>query len=160
MDLQNSASVYQLPTPDQCAAALMDTIHPIMQFMRTEMRSQREASLSVPQFRVLAFLRRHPESSLSEVAEHLGVTRATASTMVDRLVQRGLVDRSADPEERRHVRLQLTQTGSEDLERMRQATRQKIAKLLSDLSPEELGFVSQGLTCLSQVFQDATVSEP
>lgn len=160
MASQTSNSLDRSPTPDQCAAELMDTIHPIMQFIRTEMRSQRQSSLSVPQFRVLAFLRRHAGASLSDVAEHLGVTRATASTMVDRLVQRGLIDRSIDPQERRQVRLQLTPTGSEDLERMRQTTRKKIAQLLSHLSSEELNSISQGLTCLNQIFQTLNEPEP
>lgn len=139
-------------TPEQCAAALLETIHPIMQFIRTEMRSQREPSLSVPQFRLLGFLSRHPGSSLSEVADHLGVTRATASSMTDRLVQRGLVDRAEDPEERRHVMLKLTATGQEQLEQMRQITRLKIAELLGGLTPEELSSLSIGLKILGQVF--------
>lgn len=139
-------------TPEQCATALMETIHPIMQFIRTEMRSQREPSLSVPQFRLLGFLSRHPGSSLSEVADHLGVTRATASSMTDRLVQRGLVDRVEDPDERRHVMLSLTVTGQDQLEQMRQITRLKIAELLGGLTPEELDSLSAGLKILGQVF--------
>lgn len=142
-------------TADQCAGELMEAIHPIMQFIRTEMRSQREPSLSVPQFRALAFLSRHPGSSLSEVAEHLGVTRATASTMVDRLVQRDLVQRAEDPEERRHIKLNLTAEGGDRLEQMRAITRQKIAALFAALSPEELTQVSAGLVILEQVFKVA-----
>ena len=137
---------------DQCAADLMETIHPIVQFIRTEMRSQREASLSVPQFRVLAFLSRHPGVSLSEVAEHLGVTRATASTMVDRLVQHSLVDRADDPQERRHVMLNLTKTGDDRLEQMREATRHKIAALLDELTADELADVAAGLAALRRTF--------
>ena len=140
-------------TPEQCAADLMETIHPIMQFIRTEMRSQREPSLSVPQFRLLRFLSRHPDSSLSEVADHLGVTRATASSMTDRLVQRKLVDRAEDPKERRHIMLKLTATGQEQLEQMRDVTRLKIAELLGELTSEELVRVSTGLKILGQVFE-------
>jgi DNA-binding MarR family transcriptional regulator len=142
-------------TSEQCAAELMEAIHPIVQFMRTEMRSQRESSLSVPQFRLLAFLSRHPEASLSEVAEHLGVTRATASAMTERLVQHGLVDRADRPQERRHIMLKLTELGSTRLEQMRDSTRCKIAHLLDELTVEELTKVSAVLTLLGQVFQNA-----
>lgn len=140
-------------TPDQCAHALMETMHPIMQFVRTEMRSQREPSLSVPQFRLLAFLNRHPGASLSEVAEHLGVTRATASAMTDRLVQRNWVNRTADPQERRQIMLTLTDSGRTHLEQMRDSTRRRIAELLNQLTSEELADVSAGLTLLGQVFK-------
>lgn len=148
------------PTPDQCAAELMETIHPIMQFIRSEMRSQREASLSVPQFRLLAYLSRHPGSSLSEVAEHLGVTRATASAMTDRLVQRQWVDRAEDPQERRHVMLKLTEIGQQQLEQMRTQTREKIAALLDELPADELAEISTGLAILGKVFKDAADRTP
>ncbi len=137
----------------ECAAQLMETVHPIMQFIRTEMRSQREPALSVPQFRVLAFLSRHTGASLSEVAEHVGVTLATASSNVDRLVQRGLVDRTDDPHQRRQVVLKLTPTGSSRLKKMKAITQQQIADLLGQLPPEELAQVRAGLQILQQVFQ-------
>ncbi|BAU67363.1 Transcriptional Regulator, MarR family [Stanieria sp. NIES-3757] len=136
------------------ATELMETIPAIMQFIRTEMRSQREPSLSVPQFRVLVFLARHSDSSLSEVAEHLGITRATASTMIDRLVQRGLVARQEDPQQRRQIMLRLTPIGSDRLEEMRAITRNQIANLLEELSLEELTNISVGLTILRKVFTD------
>ncbi|MBD1911116.1 MULTISPECIES: MarR family transcriptional regulator [unclassified Leptolyngbya] len=141
-------------TPENCAAELMETIHPIMQFIRTEMRSQREPSLSVPQFRLLRFLSRHPASSLSEVAEHLGVTRATASAMTDRLVKRGLVDRAEDPQERRQVMLKLTGTGQKQLDQMRNMTRLKISELMGGLTSEELASVSKGLKILGNLFEE------
>lgn len=143
-------------TPEQCAAELMEAIHPIMQFVRTEMRSQREPSLSVPQFRVLAFLNRHPGASLSEVAEHVGVTRATASVTIDRLVQRGLIDRAEHPQERRHIMLKLTELGSNQLQQMQDLTRLKIAELLAKLTTKELANVSAGLLILEQVFKAAS----
>jgi DNA-binding MarR family transcriptional regulator len=153
---QTSESVPpELPIPEQCAAVLMETMHPIMQFIRAEMRSQREPSLSVPQFRLLAFLSRHPGASLSEVSEHLGVTRATASAMTERLVQRNWVERTADPQERRQIMLTLTESGQTHLEQMRDRTRHRIAELLNQLSTEELADVSAGLAILSQVFQSA-----
>ena len=139
-------------TPEQCASELMETIHPIMQFLRTEMRKQREPSLSVPQVRLLGFLSRQPGVSLSEVAEHLGVTRATASSMTDRLVQRKLVDRSEDPQERRQVMLRLTATGQEQLNQIRNMTRLRIAGLLGKLSTEELKSLSTGINLLGEVF--------
>ena len=140
---------------DQAAAELMEAMPAIMQFVRTIMRNQREPSLSVPQFRVLAFLSHHPGASLSDVADHIGITRASASTMVERLVQRNVVDRQEDPNERRHIMLKLTPTGSDLLEEMRNSTRQKIAELLDELTPEQLGHISAGLVLLGQVFNSA-----
>jgi DNA-binding MarR family transcriptional regulator len=149
MTIQISASV----TADHTATQLMTTIPAIMQFIRSEMRSQREPSLSVPQFRFLEFLSRHPGASLSEVAEHVGVTRASASTMTDRLVQRGLVNRAEDPSERRHIMLNLTEPGSTRLAQMRDATRRQMAALLEELPPEELATVCAGVATLARLFE-------
>ncbi|HEY9829193.1 MAG TPA: MarR family winged helix-turn-helix transcriptional regulator [Stenomitos sp.] len=140
-------------TPEQCATEVMETIPLVMQFLRTEMRSQNSPDLSVPQFRTLAFLNRHPGASLSDLAEHLGVTRATASAITERLVQRGLVDRRERPEERRHVVLKLTQAGSEYLQHIRQITRTQIAKMFANLSQTQLRHVVEGLAVLNDVME-------
>jgi DNA-binding MarR family transcriptional regulator len=136
----------------QCATELMEAMPSVMQFIRAEMRSQSASLLSVPQFRVLAFLSLHPGASLSEVAEHLGVTRATASAMTERLVQRGLVNRSTHPQERRQVELTLTTEGLTHLQQSREKTRDKIAVLMAGLTEEQLGNLSRGLAILKQVF--------
>ncbi len=137
----------------QCATELMETIPAVMQFIRTEMRGQNAALLSVPQFRVLAFLSRRPGSSLSEVAEHLGVTRATASAMTDRLVQRGFLSRIDDPQKRRQVMLDLTEIGSNQLQQSRGKTRDTIAALMQPLTEEQLLDMSTGLAILRKVFE-------
>lgn len=143
----------QKPTAAYAATELMEAIPAIMQFIRTQMRNQRDSSLSVPQFRVLAFLSRHSGASLSEVAEHLGVTRATASTMTDRLVRRSLIDRAEVPHERRQIMLKLTTMGNDCLDKMRHITRGKITHLLDGLTDEELEHLSAGLGILRQVFR-------
>ncbi|MGI0483945.1 MarR family winged helix-turn-helix transcriptional regulator [Pantanalinema rosaneae CENA516] len=153
----SSDQLAQTVTPKHCATELMDTILPIMQFIRTEMRSQNAALLSVPQFRVLAFLNIHPGASLSDVAEHLGVTRATASAMTDRLVQRGFIDRAERPQERRHIALKLTDVGSAQLEQSQEKTRDQIATLLNNLTDEQLSSVSAGLGILKEIFAGAEI---
>jgi DNA-binding MarR family transcriptional regulator len=140
---------------DQAAAELLEVMPAIMQFVRAEMRNQPDPSLSVTQLRALSFLDRNPNLSLSEVADYIGITRASTSTMIDRLVQRGLVDRQEDPKERRHVMLKLTQTGSDRLAQMRNIIRQTITTLFDQLTPEELEQVSQSLALLGRVFEAA-----
>src|SRR2546423_14828906 len=75
----------------QCAGEIMETVPAVMRFLRAKMRHHGAPFLSVPQFRVLVFLYRHPGASLSSVAEHLGVTCPTASVLFDRLGRGGLI---------------------------------------------------------------------
>jgi DNA-binding MarR family transcriptional regulator len=135
----------------------METVPLVMRFIRTEMRSRRAPSLSVPQFRVLTFLSHRPGAPLSSVAEHLGVARSTASATVDRLVRRQLVQRKTHPEERRSVVLTLTSTGMQHLQQVRDAASTRMAKVLAGLSAADLLQVSQGLTLLGNAFQEIAV---
>ncbi|SRR5579883_3404801 len=143
----------QRKTSQDCAARLMETIPLVMRVIRADMRAQGASTMSVPQFRALAFLDRHPGASLSEVAEHVGVTRATASATIERLVQRDFVHRSHDPQERRRVVLSLTEAGQHHLQQAREHTRTHIAYLLKNLTEEQILLVEEGLTLLKQVFE-------
>lgn len=127
----------------------------VMHFLRAEARRHGTPFLSVPQFRALVFLYRHPGTSLSSAAEHLGVTCPTASVLVDRLVRRGLVDRTAYPQERRRIALTLTTTGAQHLQQARDAARACVASLLTGLSGVELHKIEEGVTLLGKVFTEA-----
>jgi len=105
---------------------------------------------------VLVFLYRHPGASLSSVAEHLGVTCPTASVLVDRLVRRGLVDRTAYPQERRRIALTLTATGAQHLQQARGATSVRVVNLLAGLPKTDLLKILEGVTLLGDVFKEAT----
>ena len=143
----------QKTTSKDCAAKVMETIPLVMRAIRADMRAIGSTTLSVPQFRTLAFLDRHPGTSLSHLAEHLGVTRATASATIERLFQRNYVHRNDHPQERRRVVLKLTEDGLHHLEQARKQTRDRIADLFSDLTQEQILQIEEGLILLKQVFE-------
>ena len=125
----------------------------VMRFIRGEMRRQSAPLLSVPQFRALAFLRRNAGACLFAVADHLGVSRPTASTVIDRLVRRGLVTRTVDPRERRRISLRLTRTGSRHLTAARKATRAWMATMLAGMPDDRLRTIAQGVALLGNAFK-------
>jgi len=141
-------------TPNQCAATVMDVVPAAIRYLRSEMRQQSQSLLTLTQLRVLHFLQRYPRASLSEVADYLDVTRSTMSATIERLVQRGLVDRAEDPQERRRVILTLTATGVQQLQQVSDATHTKVADALAHLSEPQLRQIIQGLALLGDVFQD------
>ncbi|GAB1538537.1 hypothetical protein NUACC21_11990 [Scytonema sp. NUACC21] len=143
----------QKTTSQDCAAKVMETIPLVMRAIRSQMRDRGSTTLSVPQFRTLAFLDRNPGASLSDLAEHLGVTRATASATIERLVQRTYVHRNDHPQERRRIVLNLTEPGKHHLQQARNQTRAYIADLLNNLSEEEILQIEEGLILLKHVFE-------
>src|SRR5207247_5743954 len=82
---------------DRCAREILETVPLVMRVVRSEMRRQGALVVSVPQFRALAFVERHPGVSLAGVAEHRGVTAPTAAAIVERRVRRRMVGRVAHP---------------------------------------------------------------
>lgn len=92
--------------------------------------------LSLTQFRLLAILRdRSPR--LSEVADYLGLDRSSVSGLVDRAVARGLIERTADPDDRRASRLDLTDAGRELARVGEEEVRAGVAPLFSRLGAQE-----------------------
>ena len=139
----------------ECAHAVMHTVPAVMRAIRAEMRRNGAPLLSIPQVRTLAYLHRSPGSCLFHLAEHLGVTRPTASAIVERLVRRGMVNRAEDPRERRRVVLRLTPLGLEHFRRTRRATQNWMATVLSRLSPADLRRVMKGVAALRVSFDGA-----
>lgn len=67
--------------------------------------------VSTAQLWVLMKLRYHGDLSISGVAELLGLGLPNVTGLVDRLEERGLVERRRDPDDRRVVRVRLTDLG-------------------------------------------------
>jgi DNA-binding MarR family transcriptional regulator len=140
-------------TAETCARTVMETVPMVMRSIRREMRRHGTSVLSVPQLRALAFLHRNPGACLFNVADHLGVTRPTASVIIDRLVRRGLLLRAEDPRERRKIAITLTPRGRRLLEQARSATRSWMAGVLAPLPPATLRWIEAGASLLGQAFK-------
>lgn len=147
-------------SPEGCARELLGAVPMIMRFIRSEMRRHRQMELSVPQFRALIFVNQHEEPSLSELAEHVGLSLPAASRMVDLLVRRGLMQREARPENRRSISLSLTGQGKTTFRKARQATQRALARQFKALEARELLLVSDAMQVLHATFsQTGTKSE-
>ncbi len=63
--------------------------------------ARRQLSLNELDARALLFVVDNPGARPSDVRDHLGITSAGVTTLIDRLVQRGAVRRDLDTEDRR-----------------------------------------------------------
>ena len=146
-------------TSDDCAREVLDVVPLVMRVLRAEMRAHRGPELSVPHFRVLAFLGRNENASLSEVAEHVGLRLPSMSTLVDGLVTRGLVSRSVSLKDRRRVALCLTPRGHTTWMAARRATQARLAKQMASLSPEQQVTVAAAMEALRVLFAPQASNE-
>jgi DNA-binding MarR family transcriptional regulator len=93
--------------------------------------------VTLTQYRALVVLASRGPQSVATLAEALTVTPPTASRMCDRLVHKGLVRRRTDRQDRRQVRLALTEPGRRLVDTVSARRREEIATLLSGIPPEE-----------------------
>jgi DNA-binding MarR family transcriptional regulator len=138
-------------SPSECSAQLIELTPIIMRNIRAEMQRRTMSGLTVPHFRTLNYLERNPRSSLSDLAEFLGLTLPSTSKLVQKLVLQKVVTRRVATD-RRRVCLSLTQSGIAALAQARLETRQKLAENLSSLTQAELAMVSAALRVLSSAF--------
>ncbi|MEI6064015.1 MAG: MarR family winged helix-turn-helix transcriptional regulator [Pseudanabaena sp. ELA748] len=145
-------SSHHVISPQLGAIKVMDVVPSVMQWIHTDVRQQKSTCLTIPQLRALAFIQINPYSSLAALAEYLGVTSASTSTMVERLVQKKFMTRAEHPKLRRKVTLTLTPAGEEHLQQVRQVNRDRLADKLAHLSPSQLTNLINALEELRQIF--------
>jgi DNA-binding MarR family transcriptional regulator len=96
-----------------------------------------EFELSFSQMKALHYMHEETDLSVKSLGEHLGLSLAAMSRAADELVQRGLVDRSEDPSDRRIKRLRLTQDGRELVQKMRELRMAGFEQFVATLSLKE-----------------------
>jgi DNA-binding MarR family transcriptional regulator len=113
--------------------------------------------LSTGRYRLLADLEDNEGEELpSQLAEHLGVTRATVTGLIDTLERDGLVCRRSSSEDGRQKAVKLTEQGATKLREMAPEHFRRLEAMVSLLSIEErsifldlLGRVTQGIPALT-----------
>jgi DNA-binding MarR family transcriptional regulator len=142
-----------MPTsPDMCAQEILEVVPAVMRAIRAEMRRHRTADLSVPQFRTLAFINGKVDASLSDVAEHIGLTLPSMSKIVEGLVVRKFVTRQTHAIDRRRMTLALTARGKTALQTSRDATRACLSEDLASLTERQRETIMQAMEILRPVF--------
>ena len=143
-------------TPDECAHEVLDVVPLAMRLIRKKLREHGAQLLSVPQFRTLLFISSNRGASLSEVADHIGLTLPSMSALVDGLVTRNFVTRRTRPEDRRCVDLTLTERGETTLRSARNATQDYLKLRFSSLPESERGTILKGMKILRRVLSERT----
>ena len=138
----------------QSVETFWDTFVPFWQRIRAHIRqvAAEPFDISVEQFHILRYIR-HGKHSVSELAEARNLSRPAVSQAVETLVQKGLVTRATDVQDRRHIQLALTEAGNTLLDAIFEDTRQWMMQILSPLSEKELHILTQAMDSLRKAHQ-------
>jgi DNA-binding MarR family transcriptional regulator len=116
-------------------------------------------TLPLAQLRLLWVVFYASEATMKDFSERLGVSQSTVTQLADRLVKRGLVERRADPDDRRIVRLRVSPTGGQILMDAKNREHQTLQSVWEALTPSEQTDVVRGLETLAQTAEAIRVAQ-
>jgi DNA-binding MarR family transcriptional regulator len=104
--------------------------------------------LTMPQLKVVLLLFTNGPERMSTMASALGVSLATATGVVDRLVEKDMVAREGDPNDRRVVLIRLSEKGEKLIAGLWQLARHNAEVLLRALERRQLELLNEALRAL------------
>lgn len=119
---------------------VLERMHAVMHRFRTEQyRVLRDGPFDITHMegRLLCFISQNPGCSLSALVAHFDRDKGQLARLVKTLKAQGLVDAEADRQDRRCVRLQLSEDGQEVFELLRRQWRILARQALEEFTPEE-----------------------
>lgn len=117
---------------------MIDGLEQIFSRIARRFRKMQDDSLTFGQFSALATLYHEGSMPMGTLSEHLGVSMASATGMVDRLVHAGWVERGRSQADRRVVWVELTDNGRERMAAKQAERHRQIQKLFSPLEESDL----------------------
>lgn len=117
---------------DQVVARISDAVVASVQQIRAN------TNLSFSQILVITLLRREGPLRLGQIASNLGITSGSATPLIDGLEKRGLVERRADPHDRRAIRVALSSMAEEAVDLTRAGWTVIVSELLQRVRPETI----------------------
>ena len=95
-------------------------------------------AISMPEWRIMMILAEYPDVSADEVCRRTRIEKSVVSRAVARLLKRHLINRDVDENDRRRSILRLSETGLSVYDEVMPIARDYEAKLLADLTAEEM----------------------
>jgi DNA-binding MarR family transcriptional regulator len=118
-----------------------------------QLRADFPDGISITEYDVLFNLSRQDEHALRirELNKHLLLTQPSVSRLLDRLVTRGFIAKTADPDDARGTIVTLTEAGYTEFRRVGAQHSRSIAQRMAALTPEELAT----LTAITDKLRDS-----
>lgn len=109
-------------------------------FYRIRHDSQLRSKETLPEGQVFLLIMLNNQGTVkaTDIAVKLGITSGAVTGMTDKMEKLGLIRRERSEEDRRVVRISLTEHGADTLERIRLARFNRLSELISQLEPDEL----------------------
>lgn len=133
---------------------LAHRLRPVVVRLSRRLRQEAGAELSPTQGAALGTIDRHGPLTPSELAARERIQRPTATRVLARLEEAGLVARTVDPADRRSSLVSTTPAGAELLASARDRKDAYLARRLDRLSPEDLAALERAAGILERMLDE------
>jgi len=121
------------------------------QLLPTVPRDLLSLDVTMPQMKILLILYVRGPRRMSDIASELDVALPTATSLVDRLVEKHYVVREAHPDDRRVVLCQLSGEGQQAIGHVWQTARRRSHELLQAMDNSKLEMFAEALRAMHEV---------
>jgi len=121
------------------------------QLLPTVPRDLLSLDVTMPQMKILLILYVCGPRRMSDIASELDIALPTATSLVDRLVEKQYVFRESHPDDRRVVLCHLSGLGEEAISHIWQSARKRCHELLQAMDGSKLGMLAEALRAMHEV---------
>jgi DNA-binding MarR family transcriptional regulator len=125
--------------PSELVATVVDELHSMIGSLRCAGTARMvKAGISMTHLHILWALEHHGELPMSRLADLLDVSVSNATGLIDRMEERGLVERVRVPDDRRVVIVRASAEGARQRDAIEALKQDRMRSILERLSPRQL----------------------
>jgi DNA-binding MarR family transcriptional regulator len=113
-----------------------------------------DSGFTFPQLSVISILAKNGKQKVSDISEKMGLSDSTVSGILDRLEQKGIIERRRNKEDRRVVKIYLSKGSQKICQEFHRKRDEYFAHLLKELTEQEINDIIKGLKILNHVVCD------
>lgn len=132
---------------------LKDIFYDILDIQQNAVHKISGGGLTINEMHIIEAVGPASSKNMGEVARMLNITTSSLTVAVNRLVQKGKIDRVRSDTDRRQVLIRLTDDGIDDYNHHMQFHTQMVDAIISDLKLEEMPLLVDSLDKLREFFR-------
>lgn len=118
---------------------LFNTMMQFGKFMSQQTNeSYEERTATILQFTALHILKDQPNIAIGDLAKFLRLSKSSATQLIERLVKAGFVERVSDQEDRRIIRLVITENGEKEFVALKKDFMEKMQRIFSKIPAKDI----------------------
>jgi DNA-binding MarR family transcriptional regulator len=145
----------------QLVDSVVDELHAMIGSLRCAGTGRMvKAGISMTHLHILWVLEHHGDLAMSKLAELLDVSLSNATGLIDRMEERGLVERFRVPDDRRVVIVRASAEGARQRDEIEALKQDRMRSILERLTPDQLTRIHGAITDLRAAVIDEIGTGP